>query len=142
MIPSLVLVLALPAAAASMDCDLSAYRAQAGLRAERSGDALIVSWTGERESELRASFAVADGVPVVRELAARRKGGAWQILGRSLVPEFDVTSGRRRISSQQLAPLRELGQLDPSFLEREKWKVFWDAPLQIPGSRTTNADMP
>ncbi|MGH9658016.1 MAG: hypothetical protein ACRD96_05690, partial [Bryobacteraceae bacterium] len=65
------------------------------------------------------------------------------VLGRDLVPEFHVTSGRRRISQQQLGPLRQLGlDKDPAVLDREKWKVFWDAPLVIPGSTGTNPDLP
>lgn len=139
-----ICILAFPALARSdsLPCDLSAYREQPGLKAQQAGDALQVIWAGARGQELRASFGVDKGVPLVRELAARKAGGRWEILGRSLIPEFEVTSGRRRISNQQLAPLRQLSRLDSEYLEQEKWKVFWDAPLQIPGSRSTNADMP
>lgn len=123
-------------------CTLSEYSAQPGLTAEAAGDGLRVQWQGERGNSLRAVFAVESGQPVVRELAARRSGGQWAVLGSGLQPEFEVKSGVRRISNQQLSPLKELGLDTPEHIEREKWKVFWDAPLQIPGSARTNPGLP
>jgi len=65
------------------------------------------------------------------------------VLGLDLSPEFHVTTGRRRISEQQLNPLRQLVlDRDAELLEREKWNVFWDAPLVIPGSPDTNPGLP
>ena len=58
------------------------------------------------------------------------------VLGRDLTPEFEVTSGRRRLSEQQMAPMRELGiELTPEVIDREKWNAFWDAPLIDPRPR-------
>ena len=104
---------------------------------------LEVTWQGERREQLRASFAIRDGQPVVQELAARKEGGAWIVLGQNLTPEFQITSGVRRLSQQQIAPLKELGvALTPEVIEREKWNAFWDAPLMVPGRAGTNLDLP
>ena len=143
---SLILICALgwgaSCRAASLPCDLIGYRDQPGLKAQVVGEALKLSWDGARGQELRASFVVQDGVPVVRELAVRRKGGQWQVLGRSLTPEFDTVSGKRRIGTDQLAPLRRLGITDPKELDARKWMAFWDAPLQVPGLGSRNEDLP
>ncbi len=136
-------LLASTLAAAPLSCDLSAYKEAPGLKAEMAGDALRLTWQGERGQELRAAFGIVNAQPVVRELAVRQQGGDWTVLGRDLAPEFHVTSGQRRISGQQLAPLRALKiELTPEVLEREKWKVFWDAPLEIPGATGTNPGLP
>jgi len=135
--------LAVTATAAPLNCDLSEYKEQAGLKAVMNGEMLRLTWEGERGQELRADFGIENGQPVIRELAVRRLGGAWVVLGRDLRPEFQVTSGKRRISNQQLGPLRALNrELTPELIEKEKWNAFWDAPLSIPGSAGTNLDLP
>src|SRR5215813_2109427 len=92
-----------------MQCDLTGYKEAVGLKAEVVGDAL------------RVTFGLLDAAPIIREMAIRRQGGQWGVLGRDLSPEFHITAGRRRISEQQLAPLRALGlDRDPEFIEREK----------------------
>ncbi|MEW5977703.1 MAG: hypothetical protein AB1898_18060 [Acidobacteriota bacterium] len=129
--------------ATSGPCDLSALQAIPGVEVKAEGDRLSIRWQGAQKQELRVGFKLRGTGPVIQELATRRPAGPWVILGRELSPEFHVTSGRRRISEQQLRPLRELGQdQDPQFLEQEKWKVFWDAPLVLPGARDTNPDLP
>src|SRR5450631_1070492 len=65
-------------------------------------------WQGERGAELRATFAIRDGQPVIRELAIQKAGGNWTVLARDLTPEFEVVSGKRRVSQQQLNPLQAL----------------------------------
>ncbi len=131
------------AAAQSLSCDLSGYKPQEGLRAEMRGGTVELAWNGAPGQQLRAAFTVRDGQPVVSELAARKAGGSWVVLGRNLSPEFQVTSGRRRLSEQQMAPLRALGiALTPAAIEREQWNAFWDAPLTIPGNKGTNLDLP
>ena len=63
----------------------------------------------------------------MQQLAVRSSKGNWRVLGENLKPEFNLTSGRRRISEQQLNPLRKLAvELTPELLQREKWNVFWD----------------
>jgi hypothetical protein len=138
-----VLLSAATVSAAQLSCDLSAYKDSPGLKAEMRGDALRITWQGERGEQLRAAFAIRDGQPLVRELAARKGSGGWIVLGRDLVPEYQVTTGVRRLSEQQMEPLRELKiQFTPEVVEREKWNAFWDAPLMIPGRERTNMDMP
>ena len=121
------------------DCDLHEYKALDGLNAAVVAGELQVTWQGERDQQLRAVFAVVKGQPLVRELAVRKGPGGWSVLGRNLSPEFDVVSGRRRLSEQQAAPLRALGiALTPDVIEREKWNAFWDAPLEVPGAPGAN----
>ena len=130
-------------AAAPGDCDLSAYKPQEGLKAESRAGLLEVTWQGERREQLRAVFTIRNRQPLVRELAVRKAGGPWIVLGANLSPEFQVTSGVRRLSQQQIAPLKELGiALTPEVIEREKWNAFWDAPLMVPGRPGTNIDLP
>jgi len=124
------------AAADSLNCDLTQYTAGLGLTATVERDTLVVTWTGENGAELRATYAIDRAQPLIRDLAVRKRGGAWQTLGRNLTPEYDVTSGVRRMSNQQAQPLRALGvEITPEVIEKEKWYVFWDAPLVIPGIR-------
>jgi hypothetical protein len=130
-------------AAQSANCDLSSYKSLDGIKAENSANGLIVTWSGERGAELRAIFAIRDNRPIVRELAARAAGGSWAVLGRDLVPEFDVVSGRRRVSQQQLSPLQALKvEMTPEIFDRERWNAFWDAPLDIPGARGSSPELP
>ncbi len=131
-------------AAFAQECDLSAYRPQPGLQATARAGAVEVTWDGERHEQLRAVFTVRDGQPMVRELAARKGNGNWIALGRNLSPEFEITSGVRRLSQQQIDPLvKELHvQLTPDVIEREKWNAFWDAPLMVPGRPGTNLGLP
>jgi hypothetical protein len=126
-----------------LKCDMAGYQAQEGLTAQLRVGVLELSWQGERGEQLRAQFTVRAGQPVVQELAARKGGGNWIVLGRNLSPEFEITSGVRRLSQQQIAPLKELNiALTPEVIEREKWNAFWDAPLMVPGRAGTNLDMP
>ncbi len=131
----------LPLSAAVL-CDLSAYKAAPGLGAVQAGEHLRVTWAGASGQELRAVFGVEDGTPRIHELAVRKAGGSWVALGRELVPEFRVTAGVRRISRQQLSPLEALKRTNPEYLDQEKWKAFWDAPLSVPGSANTNPGLP
>lgn len=121
--------------AAAQNCDLRAYKQVDGVRAAMRAGSLEVEWQGEPGQLLRATFAIQDGQPVVRELAARSSQGHWAVLGSQLTPEFQVTTGVRRLSEQQAAPLRALNvAITPEVIEREKWNAFWDAPLMTPGT--------
>ena len=131
------------ASSQSLHCDLSGYKPLDGLTVEAHGGEMKIMWRGENKQQLRVSFAIRDNQPLIHEMAARSQQGVWTILGRDLVPEFQVTSGKRRMSEQQLAPLRALHMpLTPELIEHEKWNAFWDAPLEIPGSPGTNMDLP
>ncbi len=138
-----VMLAAASAAGQGINCDLKEYKPLDGLKAEIRNGVLEFSWQGARGQELRAGFTIRDGQPLVAELAARKSGGSWIVLGRNLAPEFQVTSGRRRLSEQQMAPLRQLGvQFTQEVVDREKWNAFWDAPLMVPGAPKTNMDLP
>ena len=120
--------------AAPLKCDLTEYKVRSGLTATVQGEVLIVAWTGEDNRELRTRFAIDNGQPMIRELAVHASGG-WTTLGEDLAPEYRVTSGVRRMSEQQAAPLRALGvEITPEVIERNKWYAFWDAPLEVPGT--------
>ena len=122
----------------SLNCDLTAYTASDGLTATVDGDhdLLVVSWTGQGGTELRARYGIEGGQPLVRDLAVRRRGGQWATLGQNLTPEFEVTSGERRVAFSQLSPLERLGvEITQEVIDRERWYAFWDAPLLVPGIR-------
>ncbi|MHB8652570.1 MAG: CehA/McbA family metallohydrolase domain-containing protein [Terriglobia bacterium] len=128
-----VILLSKAAAGQSLPCDLGGYKPLDGLKAVVHAGLLEVEWQGERNDELRAQFAIRDGQPLIHELAARKPGGAWIVLGRDLVPEFNVTSGKRRLSTTQAGVLKSIfGTLTPEMIEKEKWNAFWDAPLDVP----------
>jgi hypothetical protein len=138
-----VMLCAGAAVAQEMNCDLAGYHAQDGLKAQVRAGALEIAWDGERHQQLRARFAIQGGQPLIEELAARKDGGNWIVLGQNLTPEFEITSGIRRLSQQQIAPLKDLNiQLTPEVVEREKWNAFWDAPLMAPGRPGTNMNLP
>jgi hypothetical protein len=105
----------------------------AGVNVTAAHDGLELTWPGERGQQNRARFLIRDGQPVVADLAARKASGAWVELGKDLSPDFQVTTGRRRISTTELDILKRLHNDTPEAEEQYKWNVFWDAPLEIPG---------
>jgi hypothetical protein len=124
-----------PGRASRLECDLTEYKASAGLSAGLDQDALVVTWEGQRGSEVRARYAIDGGQPLIRELAVRKSGGQWTPLGQNLTPEYYVVSGLRRMTTQQGAPLEELGvKITPEVIEKNKWYAFWDAPLVMPAA--------
>jgi hypothetical protein len=129
------------AAAQSLNCDLQGYKAMDGLKATTSGGVVTMSWQGEGAQELRASFAIRNGQPFIQELAARAGSGRWTVLGKDLTPDFQVSTGKRRISQAQRTQLQALNLDTPEEESRRKWNTFWDAPLVIPG-RGDTTDLP
>src|ERR1700730_16246361 len=129
---SLVLAVGMPSTLwSALECDLSQYRGQDGLTASKQGDTLTVFWTGDHGSDLRLLLAIDSGVPAIRELAVRSASKPWSVLGRNLTAEISTTSGRRRAGH--------------GLPEKQRWDVYWDAPLVIPGVQTPyghNPDMP
>ena len=83
-----------------------------------------------------AEFALQGGQPVVRELAARKTGGPWAVLGRNLSPEFEVSTGKRRISTTQTGMMAKQKTDTPENEDARKWDTFWDAPLVLPGGNS------
>ena len=129
------------AKAQSISCNLENFKPDNGIKAEQSGNSLILTWPGESSDMLRAKFTIRDGQPVVEELAARDTKGAWIILGKDLSPEFQVTTGRRRISLLQRNLLKAQGIDTPEQENIRKWNTFWDAPLVMPGHHDST-DLP
>src|SRR5258707_10291407 len=121
--------------AETLNCDLSGYKATEGVKAETKGNAVILNWQGEAGQQLRAQFSLRDGQPLVQELAARSNGGAWIPLGRDLTPDFQVTTGKRRVSGGIVSLLKSAKINSPEEEDRRKWNIFWDAPLVGPGKK-------
>ncbi len=118
----------------TLNCNVQGYKPADGLKAEIHGEVLSVAWHGEGAQQLRAEFTIRNGQPVVQELAARKNGGQWVVLGNALQPEFQVTSGKRRLSQAQATQYKLLKiELTPELYDKEKWMTFWDAPLVVPG---------
>src|ERR1700689_3757024 len=129
------------AAAQSLNCDLQGYKATDGLKATTSGGVVTMTWQGQGGQELRASFGIRNGQPFVQELAARAGSGRWTMLGKDLSPDFQVSTGKRRISQAQRTQLQALNLDTPEEESKRKWNTFWDAPLVIPG-RGDTTDLP
>ena len=111
------------------------YKAQPGLQAQVADKILTITWEGEKSDELRMRLAVEKGAPIIREIGLRRKGSNWSTLATNLTPEFEVVSGLRRMTDQQLQPLKALGvPITPAILDQDRWEAFWDAPLRVPGN--------
>lgn len=122
-------------AAQTLNCSLSDYKKVDGIKVDLDRNSVALTWQGEGEQELRAQFTLRDGQPVVQELAARKKGAPWIVLGTDLTPQFEVTTGRRRISSTEMDILKQQHKDTPDIVEEYKWQVFWDAPLVVPGGK-------
>ncbi len=132
---AVLIALAAPAAAAadSLKCDATGYKAAPGLAAVVAGDLLTVTWDGDASDEVRLRLAINGGTPTIRDLAVRKKAAPqWNTLASNVTPEFRVVSGFRRMSNQQMQPLRGLNvAITPEIIERYKWDPFWDAPLSV-----------
>jgi hypothetical protein len=101
------------------------------LRAPAASDC-EATWDAGGDREARLRLTIEQGTPAVRELAVRSRGGAWRTLLAGARPEFRIVSGLRRMSNQQMQPLRELGvELTPEIVDAKKWDAFWDAPLDL-----------
>ena len=130
---SVLLAGTVPPSPSALNCDLREYKAQTGLTATIADNQLVVAWKGDRDSEIRARYAIDAGQPIVRDLAVRKASGAWATLGQNLTPEYRIVTGVRRMSTQQADPLRAAGiELTPEVIDKNRWYAFWDAPLFIP----------
>ena len=128
-----LLVVVSPATADPLTCSLAEYRQTTGLTAAVAGDVLTTTWDGDAGQQVRLRLAVAGGVPTIQELAVRTQArGDWQIVATGLTPEYRVVTGRRRVTEQQLQPLRQLKtELTQTLIDQIKWDAFWDAPLNV-----------
>ena len=126
-----------------LNCSLASYKAEAGLTAAVDSGGLVLTWDGDKDSEVRMRLTINGGTPTIADLAIRRKGGTWASLASNVTPEYRVVSGIRRAGQEQLGPLRALGiDITKEVKDREKWNNFWDAPLTIPGDPRQTEDLP
>jgi hypothetical protein len=141
-VAGLISVLLQTAPASALTCDLSGYRAQPGLVASLNNSNLSITWQGAVPgSQVSAILAVKDGAPEIG-LAARSTGQKWVTVVKDATPEFRVVSGLRRITNQQIAPLRALGKpINDAVIDKQKWEAFWDSPL-LPGGQVYAAGPP
>jgi hypothetical protein len=123
-------------------CDLKDYKASDGLTAAAGNDGATLTWQGAAGAQLRASFAVKGGKPVITELAVQEQGGSWTTLAQNVTPDFQVTSGKRRLSTAQLNQMKQFHDDTPSEIERRQWNAFWDDPLVVPGGGNNSAYLP
>ena len=134
-----LLALATAASADPLNCDLTGYRAAPGLTATVAGETLTLTWDGDRGQEVRLRLTNSGGTPTILELAVRRNG-QWGTVATNVTPDFRVVSGIRRVTTQQLQPLRQLKvDITPEIFEQIKWDAFWDAPLHVPGTEPGRA---
>jgi hypothetical protein len=127
-----LLVCASTAAADPLTCTLSEYRSAVGLTAAVAGDVLTATWDGDAGQQVRLRLAVVGGAATIQEIAVRPQGRDWQVVATSLTPEYRVVTGLRRVTEQQLQPLRQLKvELTPKLVDEIKWDAFWDAPLNV-----------
>ena len=123
----------MPAASGTLSCDLAQYKASSGLSAVVADNQLTVEWRGAQDTEVRGRYTINSGQPTIRDLAVRKTGGTWAVLGENLTPEYRVVTGIRRMSTQQADPLRAAGvELTADVITKNRWYAFWDAPLFIP----------
>src|SRR5688572_20194216 len=106
-VAALLLVTARSASADPLNCTLREYTALPGLTATASAEALQLAWEGERGTELRLRLTIDRGVPTVDDLAVRARG-SWASVVTRATPDFRIVTGLRRMSNQQIAPLRAL----------------------------------
>jgi hypothetical protein len=135
LVSAIAVTVSLYATAAQADpvkCDLSAYKATPGLAARQDGNSLFVTWSGDSNQEVRLRLAVVGGKPIIEELALRHGGATWSTLARNATPDYEVMTGLRRMSSQQLEPLRGLGvEITQAVVNKYRWDPFWDAPFDL-----------
>jgi hypothetical protein len=126
-----------PAApAAPLSCDMTGYKSAAGLTATVDQGVLTIAWNGQAGARLRARYTIENGTAIVRELAAKRPGGPWGVVGANLTPEYHVVTGVRRLGMDQATALRAAGvELTEARVNKERWNAFWDAPLVLPDGR-------
>ena len=125
--------LATAASAQSPVCNTRNFKPVPGITTVVDAQGITLTWSGEHDQQLRARFALRNGQPVVAELAARTKSGPWISLAKDLAPQFEVTTGKRRMANTEMDILKKQNAVTPENLERYKWNVFWDAPLVING---------
>ncbi len=124
------LLIASSASAQALQCNVAGFTPSSGIAASLATDTLTLTWDGDQGQEVRMRLGVVSGTPTIREIAVRAKGGAWKTVGTNMTPDYRVVAGFRRVTEQQLQPLRQLKtDITPALVESIKWDAFWDAPL-------------
>ena len=119
-------------ASAQVRCDVSSNATRSGITATVTSETLAVEWEGAGDERLRLRLDVVDRAPVITQLAMRDGQSDWTTVLTDTRVEFTIVEGQRRITNQQLAPLRSLGvELTEEIVDRHKWDAFWDAPLDL-----------
>ena len=65
-------------AAEPLTCSFAGYTPSPGLTATSVAGALLVTWQGEAQSELRMRLGIDGARPIIRELAIRTAGAPWR----------------------------------------------------------------
>lgn len=116
----------------SLSCNVGEYQNTSNIEVSQNAGILNVSWTGQDQQNLSLALEVIEGAPVIRALDLWEGNNPRKRLLTDAKIEYQVVEGFRRISNQQLAPLRELNvELTQAVVDQFKWDVFWDAPLLI-----------
>jgi hypothetical protein len=129
------------AAAQPLTCNLHNYKPVDGINVQQTGNSLSLTWQDESNQLLRTQFTIRDNEPLIEAIEARTPNGQWTVLGRNLTPDFQVTTGRRRLSALMRRMLQAQGVDTPAMESFQKWDSFWDAPLVIPG-QYDSTDLP
>ena len=125
-----------------LTCTTGEYRPAPGLSAAAANDVLTATWDGDAGQQVRLRLALVGGAPTIQEIAVRGQSrGDWKVVASHLTPDFRVVTGLRRVTEQQLQPLRQLKtELTPSLIDRIKWDAFWDAPLNLEAIENTRTN--
>ncbi|MES3008689.1 MAG: hypothetical protein V4751_13055 [Pseudomonadota bacterium] len=127
-----IFLLAQSSQAQSVSCDLGSYDSASGIAVSNTATGPQLLWNGTGNQQLQMQLAIVAGEPIIQSLQVREGRAAWQTLLTDARIEFTIVEGLRRISNQQLEPLRDLGvELTADVVDRYKWDVFWDAPLDL-----------
>ena len=111
----------------TVSCNLDRYRAGGGIKAVSQDNQLELRWAGARAQQMALRLKLVGGEPVIDQL----KVGESVVAEQARI-EFHLVTGMRRISRQQILPLRELGvSIDEKELDEHKWDAFWDSPLDL-----------
>ena len=116
----------------TLQCRLQGFDSDSIIQASNSADGLRLDWRGTDDQQLSLLLAVEQQQPVIKHLQLRSGNDDWITLLTDSRFEYRIVEGLRRISNQQLSPMRELGmELTDAVIDRHKWDVFWDAPLDL-----------
>ncbi|MGB4247589.1 MAG: hypothetical protein WBJ75_07710 [Pseudohongiellaceae bacterium] len=116
----------------AISCNIDDYDSSSGIELISNATGPLLSWRGAGTEQLQMQLAIVEGEPLIQSLQMRDGDGSWRTILTDARIEFDIVEGFRRISNQQLVPLRALGvELTQEVVDRYKWDVFWDAPLDL-----------